>query len=188
MGFLPMADDDTILQQAKKAFERCHEADNHNRLTALEDIRFAKLSEQWPEAILKQREIEQRPCLTINKMPAFIRQVVNDSRQNKPSIKVHPVDDNADRETAEVINGLIRNIEYSSNADVAYDTAVECAVTAGFGYFRVGMDYAYDDAFDMDLTIERINNPFSVYGDPNSTAADSTFQSEESAAVELGGC
>ena len=169
-----MPDTDDILHQAKTAFERCSEAENHNRLTALEDIRFAKLNEQWPDSVLKQREAEQRPCLTINKMPAFIRQVVNDSRQNRPSIKVHPVDDMADKETAEVINGLIRNIEYSSNADVAYDTSVECAVAGGFGYFRIGMDYAFDDAFDMDITIERVSNPFSVYGDPLSTAADSS--------------
>ena len=167
-------DQEDILLKARKDFERCQAANNHNRLEALEDIRFARLGEQWPADVLKQRETEQRPCLTINKMMAFIRQVVNDSRQNKPSIKVHPVDDNADKETAEVINGLIRNIEYSSNADVAYDTAVECAVSGGFGYFRIGMDYAYDDAFDMDLTVERISNPFSVHGDPNSTAADSS--------------
>jgi hypothetical protein len=68
------------------------------------------------------------PCSPSTSCPRIIRQVVNDARQNKPSIKVHPVDDKADVETAEVINGLIRNIEVSSNADVAYDTATECAV------------------------------------------------------------
>lgn len=163
-----------ILRDAREAFSRCQDANDHNRIAALEDIRFAKLSEQWPSEVEAQRNREKRPCLTINKLPAFIRQVVNDSRLNKPSIKVHPVDSGADPETAEIINGLIRNIEYTSNADVAYDTAIESAVTGGFGYFRIGMDYAYDDSFDMDLTIQRISNPFSVYGDPNSTAADSS--------------
>jgi hypothetical protein len=137
-------------------------------------VKFARLGEQWPEAVMKQREREGRPCLTINKLPAFIRQVVNDARQNKPAIKVHPADSGADPETAEVINGLIRNIEYTSSADVAYDTGVECAVTAGFGYWRVGLDYAFDDSFDMDIQIKRVINPFSVYGDPNSTEADSS--------------
>jgi hypothetical protein len=167
-------DIDAQLREAREAFERCQSASQHNHETALNDVRFARLGEQWPADIKRKREQEKRPCLTINKMPAFIRQVVNDSRQNKPSIKVHPADSGADVETAEVINGLIRNIEYTSNADVAYDTAVECAVSGGFGYFRIGMDYAYDDTFDMDLTLERINNPFAVYGDPNSTAADSS--------------
>ena len=166
------ADDDALLKQAREMFDKCKEAENDNREMALEDIKFAKLGEQWPDKIVAARQKEQRPCLTINKMPAFIRQVVNDARQNKPSIKVRPCDSSGDPETAEIINGLIRNIEYTSNADVAYDTAIECAVTGGFGYVRVGLDYAYDDAFEMDLTIERVINPFSVYGDPNSTAAD----------------
>lgn len=165
---------DDILAAGKKAFEFCSEAESDNRVVALEDIRFARLGEQWPSDIVKQREIEQRPCLTINKMKAFIRQVVNDSRQNKPSIKIHPVDSGADVKTADIMNGLIRNIEYTSNADVAYDTGVEASVSGGFGYWRVGMDYACDDSFDMDLSIQRVANQFSVYGDPNSTAADSS--------------
>jgi hypothetical protein len=167
-------DSDDILRRGKEAFSRCDDAEEENRARALEDIRFARLGEQWPEAIEKQRRLEQRPCLTINKMPAFIRQVVNDARQNKPQIKVHPVDSNGDPKTAKVIDGLIRNIEYTSNADVAYDTAIEASVSGGFGYWRIGMDYAFDDTFDMDLTIERVANQFSVYGDPDSMAADSS--------------
>jgi hypothetical protein len=171
-----MAEDKTedLLAQGRTAFERCQEAEKENRLCALDDIKFSRLEEQWPETIVKQRATEQRPCLTINKLPAFIRQVVNDARQNKPSIKVHPVDSGADPKTAEVINGLIRNIEYTSNADVAYDTAIEASVAGGFGYWRVGMDYAYDDTFDMDLSIERVANQFAVYGDPDSMCADSS--------------
>lgn len=164
--------DDDILAEAREKFGRAMDAENHNRETFLEDIRFAKLGEQWPDEIETMRRKQSRPCLTINKMPTFIRQVVNDSRQNKPSIKVRPVDSGADRDTADVINGLIRNIEYTSNADVAYDTAIESAVAGGFGYIRVGLDYAYDDSFDMDITIERVLNPLCVYGDPNSMSAD----------------
>ena len=168
------SDKDDLLSQGKRAFQRCQDAESDNRLTALSDIRFSQLGEQWPDAIRRQREMEGRPCLTINKLKAFIRQVVNDARQNKPSIKVHPVDDNADVETAEIINGLIRNIEYTSNADVAYDTAIEASVSGGFGYWRITLDYAYDDSFDLDLKIERVANQFSVYGDPASTCADSS--------------
>lgn len=166
--------DNDLLATGKKTFERCNDHERDNRQIALEDIKFARLGEQWPTEVKKKRDLAQRPVLTLNKMPAFIRQVVNDARQNKPSIKVHPVDDRADPKTAEIINGLIRNIEYTSNADVAYDTAGEAAIVGGFGYWRIGLDYAYADAFDMDLTIERISNQFSVYGDPNSTAADSS--------------
>lgn len=168
-----MAKDEDLLKDAKKAFQRASEAESKNRQNWLDDVRFARLGEQWPEAVRKQRESEGRPCLTLNRLPAFIRQVTNDARQNSPSIKFHPVGDGADQATAKVLDGLTRNIEYTSNADVAYDTALENAVTGGFGYFRISTDYAADDAFDQDIRIERIPNPLSVYGDPLSFGADS---------------
>jgi hypothetical protein len=161
-------------EQALKDFQRCVDHENENRTTAKEDIEFARKGDQWATDDRKQRNTDGRPCLTINKLPAFIRQVVNDARQNKPSIKVHPVDSQGDVETAEVINGLIRNIEYTSHADIAYDTSTEQAVGGGFGYFRIGLDYSYDDSFDLDISINRVANQFSVYGDPDSTSADSS--------------
>ncbi|MBO6755468.1 MAG: hypothetical protein JJ902_04025 [Roseibium sp.] len=167
-------DEDALLTEAKEAYSRAEDAESENREAGLEDLQFARMSDQWPEAIRNERVNANRPCLTINKLPSITRQVVNDSRQNKPSIRVLPVDNDADPETADVINGLIRNIENTSDADVAYDTAIECAVDNGFGYFRVDIDYAFDDAFDLDLGIGRIGNPFSVFGDPDSTAADSS--------------
>lgn len=169
-----MPKDDDILQDALEKFETAQEAESENRETALEDLKFARMGDQWPEFIKEQRKKELRPCLTINKLPAFVRQVVNDARQNKPSIKVLPVDSGADPKTADIINGLIRNIEQASNADVAYDTATECAVTMGFGYFKIDVDFAHDDTFDQEIRINRIGNPLSVYGDPASTAADSS--------------
>jgi hypothetical protein len=166
--------DDEIIREAREAFDRAADAEAENRRDALDDLRFARLGEQWPEKIRRERDLDGRPTLTINRLPAFIRQVVNDARQNKPGMVVHPVDDGADPETAEVLNGLIRHIERSSDAEVAYDTALDFAVTGGFGYFRINTRYASDDTFDQDLVIERVANPFSIYGDPDGTAADSS--------------
>lgn len=166
--------DEDIIALAKQKFERAEENERDTRKEGLDDIRFARLGEQWPDFIRQQRERENRPCLTINKMPAFIRQVVNDARQNKPGVSVLPADNDADVETAEIINGLIRNIQVSSDADVATDTAIESAVSGGFGYFRINIASQSDDAPDKDIAFERIANPFTVYGDPDSTAADSS--------------
>lgn len=167
-----MASDEDKLKEEREEFEEAADAEADNRNVALDDLKFARLNEQWPEEIRKQRELEGRPILTINKMNSFIRQVVNDSRQNRPQIKVKPVDDKADVVTANVLEGLIRNIERTSKADVAYDTAVDFAVSMGWGYIRVAIDYEYDDTFDKCLQIQRIANPFSVYGDPHSTSMD----------------
>jgi hypothetical protein len=163
-----------ILKSALDNFKLSSEAESANRDAALDDLRFARLGEQWSQDIVDKRLREGRPCMTFNRMPSFIRQVVNDGRQNKPAIKVHPADDVADPQTSDVINGLIRNIEYSSNADVAYDTGLDFAASCGIGYWRVNVDYAHDDAFDMDIVIERVPNPFSIYADHKSTSADSS--------------
>lgn len=169
-----MADDDDIIEEAKAAFERCDENESDNRENALADLKFGRMGEQWEEVDKEQRSQEGRPSLTVNRMPTFIRQIVNDARLNKPSIKVHPVDDKGDPETAEILNGIIRNIEVQSKADIAYDTAIDSAVSNGFGYFRIDIEYARDDSFEQDIVINRIANPLTVYGDPASTAADSS--------------
>ena len=167
-----MADD--LIKEAQEAFEAIAQHERDNRKAWEDDIDFALNENQWPEQIRRQRELEARPCLTVSKLAAMGRQVVNDARQNKPGIIVHPADDNADPETAEVFNGIIRNIEVTSNAEVAYDTALEHAVFGGFGYFRINTAYTSDDTFDQDIVIERISNPLSVYGDCYSEAADSS--------------
>ena len=166
--------DKDVISDALEAFKLSEEAESDNREAWVDDVKFARLGEQWPEAVKRQRELDGRPCLTINRLPSMIRQVLNDARQNDPAIKVHPVGHGASRETAKILDGLIRNIEYTSNADVAYDTALEGAAYGGFGYFRISTDYADDDEFDQDIRIERISNPLNVYGDEKSTAADSS--------------
>lgn len=173
MALDTMTDRD-ILSDAKEAFKLAEDAEGENRRLWLEDIKFSMLGEQWPDEVKAKREAEGRPCLTINRLPSFMKQVTNDARQNKPAIKTIPVDDDASEETSEILNGLIRNIEASSDADIAYDTALEHAVGGGYGYFRISTDYACDDQFDQDIKIERVVNPLNVYGDPYSTAADSS--------------
>ena len=165
---------DDIVKEANEAFETCQEAEEENRDNAESDIKFARMGDQWDEADRNKRNREGRPVLTINRMPAFIRQVANDARLNTPSVKVFPVDDTADVDCAEILNGLLRNIQVQSNADAAYDTAMSDAVTGGFGYFIIDVDYAFNDTFEQDILIKRIANPFTIHGDPRSTAIDSS--------------
>lgn len=163
--------DEKLIETAKKRFARCVEAEAENRKNFLDDVKFYA-GEQWPQAIKRGRELDNRPCLTINRLPQFVRQVTNDQRQNRPSIKIHAVDSAADVETAEVMQGLIRHIESNSNADQAYDNAFFYSVVGGYGYFRVVTDYASDNSFEQDIFVRRIANPNSVYGDPDSHEPD----------------
>ena len=167
-----MADKD-LIADALAQFAECEDAESENRQLAVDDLKFARLGEQWPEQTKQQRDKEGRPCLTINRLPTFIRQVINEVRLNRPAIKTKPVDNGADYETAQVQDGLIRNIWVSSDGEVATDTAADFAASCGFGYFRINTKYARDDDVDLDLCVERIANPFTVWGDPHDDGADS---------------
>ena len=175
--------DEAILKEARERMQMCIDAEKDNRAEALDDLRMLT-ADHWPAAMRRQRESDGRPCLTFNKLPAIVHQVTNDQRQNCPSIKVHPVDNDADEETAEVIQGLIRHAEYNSNASVAYDTAVNSAASIGFGYFRMVTEYTKCDSFEQDIKFKRIANPFTVYIDPSASEPDGSdmnfaFISEE---------
>jgi len=158
--------DEEILEIARKRFDLAAEAEAEIRKEALDDLKFSA-GEQWPEDVKRAREQDRRPCITINRLPQFIRQITNDQRQNRPSIKVSPVDDKADLETAKIYQGLIRHIEYASNADTAYDTAFDSAVRASFGFFRVVTDYCDPFSFEQEIRILRVPDRFSCYLDPS---------------------
>jgi hypothetical protein len=163
--------DEKVIETARQRFALAQEAEREIRIAAADDRRFRK-GDQWPENIRRQREADDRPCLTINKMPQFEQQVTNDQRQNRPAIKVHPVDDKADPETAKVFQGIIKNIEVTSGADTARDTAFENAVRASYGYYRVVTEFESPDSFNQVLRIKRIRDPDTVLLDPNHEEPD----------------
>lgn len=165
--------DEAILSLARERFELAVEAERELRKVALEDLNF-RIGEQWPAEIKRDREAESRPCLTINRIPQFIRQITNDQRQNRPATKVYPVDEQGDVETAKIFQGLIRHIEKNSNADAAYDTAFEGAATKGFGFYRFVTDYVSPTSFNQEILIKRIRNAFSVYLDPFAKEPDAS--------------
>jgi len=159
----------TRMNTATAAWSETREAEKSDLMFAAGN---SENNYQWPNNVLSTRgsvqgqTIGARPCLTINKLPQHVRQVTNDQRQNRPAGKVIPADDGADVEVALIFDGMVRHIEYQSDADVAYDTACDNQVTFGEGYWRIVTDYTADESFDQDIKIVRIRNSFSVYLDP----------------------
>jgi len=177
-----------ILTVARARLDMAVSALAESREDEIDDLRFYAGSPdnhwQWPADVLATRgavqgqTINARPTLTINKLPQHVRQVTNDMRQNRPGAKVIPVDDNADVQVAEIFNGMIRHIEYISDADVAYDTACENQVAYGEGYITLMTEYCDPNNFDQDIKIGRVRNSFSVYMDPliqDPTGADAKW-------------
>lgn len=162
---------DDFMVRPKTEFKTVVAAEAILRVNQLEDLRF-RASEQWDERSIADRNVDGRPCLTINRLPQFIRQVTNAQRNANLAVQVSPVDDKADIKTAEVFQGIIRHIEDQSDAAVAYSTAGDNQATIGRGYIRVIAEYRDDRSFTQDLKIKRVRNPFTVYLDPAIQEAD----------------
>lgn len=157
--------DEEILELARERFEKAKEFWTPIYDKALEDVKFS-VGEQWDEEVKTQRKNDKRPCLTVNRIPQYIHSITNDQRQNRPSIKVSPVDDKADVETAKVLQGLIRHIENDSNAETAYTRGLDGSVRKSFGFWRVVPEYCDPSSFKQQLKIQSIRNHFSVFLDP----------------------
>lgn len=166
--------DEAILSEAREYLELCIGADGQNRERALDDLNFVA-GDQWDPRDRQQRQLSGRPCLTINKLPTFLHQVTNDQRQNKMGAKIHPVSEE-DEAKADIVQGIVRHIEYASNATVATGTAVNSAATIGFGYYRLITRYCDEKTFDQEIAFKRIRNAFTVYMDPGIQEPDGSDQ------------
>lgn len=158
-------DDEAVIERAKKRLQIAEDYWKDIYKAAEEDSKFCA-GEQWPEDLKRRRDARSQPSLVINKINQSVKQVTNDQRQNRPSIKVSPIDDNADVETARIRQGIIRHIERSSGADAAYDTGFEQAAKGGIGFYRITTAYCNPYSFDQDILIRRVPNYLNCLLDP----------------------
>ena len=162
----------SFMDLARRRAARSYEASLNNRKMAQESLKFIA-GEQWDERVRRDREEKENlPCLTMNITKKFLKQVVNEIRQMRPSVRVSPVDDQSDPKTAEMYQGLIRHVERNSNAEMAYDVAAERGAGGGFGYCRFITEYVDDDSFDQEILVKAVLNPLAVYGDPDGVEPD----------------
>lgn len=165
---------DDIIKRSEKRFDAAKDAWNNIYEQARDDIRFLSDDEyaQWDDDVVKQRLDAGLNCITLDKIDQTVHQVINNIRQNTPSIRVIPDGEGADDETAETMMGIIRGIEYSSRADAAYDMAAECSVKSRIGFIVVDHDYANPDGLEQKWVIKRVTNPFTCFIDPSSKEID----------------
>lgn len=147
---------EAIHRLAVQRFERVENKERNQRKLAVEDIKFAQTEDgQWDEGAKTKRK--DRPRFTINRVAGAIDQLIGDQRQNRTSIKIRPVSGGATEETAKTMEGLIRNIETTSKAENAYDSAFDEVVNGGYGGWRVITEFNDDDAFEQDIKIKPLN-------------------------------
>ena len=159
------ADEDLIAKSLKR-FKITADAESKSRRQSLEDLNFSIGTGQWDSAVKSNREIEGKPCLTINRAPAFLRQYTGEERQHRPAMLVSPVGSGADLEVAKIHQGVLRHIEVVSVAEVTYDASYDMMMRIGWCPWRVKTDYVSETSFDQEPRIEAIENPFAVYLSP----------------------
>src|SRR6056297_1091391 len=155
-----------IVETARQRMSEAVDADRENRAHELDDLQKISGLNHWPEDIRREREADGKPCLVFNRFPQFVRQVTGDIRRMNPSIKVVAGDDDATDEVAEIFDGMIRQIEYASDASSIYERAAEQAAASSIGWFRVLTRYESDNSFLQECYIKSIRKPLSVYCDP----------------------
>jgi hypothetical protein len=157
-----------FMATARNRFAAAAEDERPLREKFVQDLKLASPDgdDQWDPQIKLQREIAGRPAMAFPRCHTFVQQVSNEARQNKPQVKFAPRLD-ADKDTAEVYEGLARFIQYESDAQIAYETAIEYSAGGSFGYYRFLTDYCdYEDeeSDDLDLKIVPVMDPLTVYG------------------------
>lgn len=164
----------SIVDRVSKLFEQDQSHWKEIYLAAEDDLAFQSDEKfaQWDADAAQARYDSGRPVLSIDQLGQFIHQVSNDIRMNTPTIGVIPSGGEASQETAEIYKGLIRNIEYKSQADDAYDLAADFAVRCSIGFITIKNDYEDDDSFNQELIINRVVDPFSCFIDSNSIEVD----------------
>jgi hypothetical protein len=158
--------DEELITKSLKRFKITAESESESRRSGMEDLEFSIGTGQWDAAVKANREIEGKPCLTINRAPAFLRQYTGEERQHRPAMLVSPVGAGADLEVAKIHQGVLRHIEVASSADVTYDNSYDMMMRVGWCPWRIKTDYVNDRSFDQEPRIEPIENPFAVYLSP----------------------
>jgi hypothetical protein len=171
-------DDDEILREARERFRQGMDWEGEFRQSFVDDVRFCNGDSdnrwQWDVGMLSDRDSHNppRPSLTINKTRQHCLQIVNDARQNKPQVRITAVSDEATKEAADVFEGIVRHIEYISDATTAYDTATEHQVQGGIGWWRVITRYEGTTSFDQEIRLQRVRDALSVMMDPDIQEVD----------------
>lgn len=160
--------DRDLLSEAWLRWSAGEQKERDNILEAYEDLNF-RAGNQWPQDAREARENQSRPCLIINQLPQFIRQVTGDIRQGRPAIKVVPVDDGGDEDAADLRAGMIRYIENRCDAPGTYFRAADSQVTCGIGHWRVYTEYAAQTTFNQEIGIRLIDDGVSVIWDPDAS-------------------
>lgn len=174
----PATTDEAIVREAADNWQAVKQWQGAEDDKSREDIKFANADPrngwQWDQKIYDERTAEgtELPCLTINNTRVHNDLIINQMSKNRYAIKVRPTGGKASYKSAEVMNSIIRRIEYISKASSQYRKVAEHQVDGGIGYILLETDYVSPKSFDQDIYLKAARDPTGVYLDNSSTEPD----------------
>lgn len=162
---------DAIVDEARRRFRRCAEWEANSRSRFIEDLKFSYGDSdngyQWPTAVRRTRDVDSKPCLTLNIIRQHNLQIINDAKRNKSEVTVLATGGGATYDSAEVIRAVMSDVQYNSQAQLAYSVAREFQIYGGIGWWRLVTRYVNNNTFDQEVKVEPIIDPLTVYMDPD---------------------
>jgi hypothetical protein len=167
------AQDDALLERIRERYQLAEDGWRDIHTDGAEDMRYVA-GDPWSAEDKAQRKEANRPALALDELGQYFNQVINDVRSNPRGVRFSATGDGASDESATFYQDKMREIEYRSNAQIAYTSAFENAVQRGYGFCRVNTEFTSPRSFDQDIIIQPFPNPDMVLPDPTSLRPDSS--------------
>lgn len=97
--------------------------------------------DQWDLNIKQARLAVSKPCMQFNKLTTILRSILGEQRTNSPALTVRGVGKHVTQQDIDIRDGLLRQIQYDSDADIAFQVARKHAMEVGWGAGRVIKEY-----------------------------------------------
>lgn len=159
------------LQEFKDAYEYDTQRWEPIRREGKLDMRYVG-GDPWDDDDKKARK--GRPTVAPVEMGQYFNQAIYPLLANPRGMKFAPVGNGANDKGAEFYQNKAREIEYRSQAKIAYIGAVENAIQRSYGFVSVDVRYNDPRSSNQDLWIEGFPNPDMVLPDTDALRPDSS--------------
>ena len=169
---MPELRDKDIPSFVRRCWDSYQSATTHLREASKESLKmWVGGKHQWRDGEIASRVSNNRPYITINRCKPAVDQVENEARNNPPGPEAQPVGGGADKDGADILEGLIREYEYRSHAHRAYVTALRYAAAGNYGVFELATEYDGDRSFEQRLKVVEGEDPAMYFCDPDARMA-----------------
>lgn len=165
--------DEELLDELRENYELAIDSFRVTMEEGDKDINFI-LNDGWPEGekALRRKAGSERPMVSCDQLNQYTNLVINEVRQHPRQIKLSPAGYGATAKLAEIRENRIRSIQYRSDAQATYITAMENACQRSYGYGRVILRYVSETSTDQEIVIQRVPNPNAILFDPSCKEID----------------